>query len=198
MRNIDYKTVLLFGIPSVVVLFIMRRWLVNLMPPVIFRSGATVITKAVFIMGVFSVLMLLAGWSMIKQNRYTPAKEKQNITRLIIQGCITGAVTGFIGIGGGFIIVPSLVLFAGLPMKRAIGTSLTIIIINCIIGLLGNLDAFASLNFIFLFSFAAFAVLGILLGTWATRFISDKKLKPIFGWIILSMSIVVFIRVFMH
>jgi len=198
MHNIDYKTVLLFGIPSVVVLFIMRKWLVNLMPPVIFHSGTVVITKAVFIMGVFSVLMLLASWSMIRQSSYTPAKEKQSITRLIIQGCITGAVTGFIGIGGGFIIVPSLVLFAGLPMKRAIGTSLTIIIINCFIGLLGNLEAVASLNFIFLFSFAALAMLGILIGTWATHFISDKKLKPIFGWIILSMSIVVFTRVFMH
>ena len=196
LRNIDYKTVLLFGIPSVLALFIMRRWLINLIPAVIFQSGGLVIAKSLFIMIIFSILMLLAGWSMIKQDTYNAGNEKYRFIRLIIQGCATGAVTGFIGIGGGFIIVPSLVLFAGLPIKKAIGTSLTIIILNCTVGLLGNLEKTAALDFTFLVTFAAYAILGILLGTWATRFIPDKKLKPIFGWIILTMSIVVFIRIF--
>ena len=196
MRNIDSKTVMLFGVPSVVMLFIVRKWLVNLIPSVVFQSGHLVITKPLFIMIIFSALMLIAGVSMLRKNSYTPSSEKQSFTKLILQGCITGAVTGFIGIGGGFIIVPSLVLFAGLPMKRAIGTSLTIIIINCIVGLLSNIQDFASLNFVFLSIFSALAILGILAGTWVTRFIPDKRLKPIFGWVILSMSIVVFIRVF--
>jgi uncharacterized membrane protein YfcA len=147
---------------------------------------------------VFSILMLLAGWSMIKQNNYDQGHENYRFSRLIVQGCVTGAITGFIGIGGGFIIVPSLVLFAGLPIKKAIGTSLTIIILNCTVGLLGNLEKTEALNYIFLGTFAAYAILGILLGTWATRFIPDKKLKPIFGWIILTMSLVVFIRIFLH
>ena len=141
--------------------------------------------------------MLIAGVSMLKKNNYTPSKEKQSFTKLILQGCITGGVTGFIGIGGGFIIVPSLVLFAGLPMKKAIGTSLTIIIVNCIVGLISNPHDFESMNFVFLSIFSALAIAGILGGTRAIRFIADKKLKPVFGWIILSMSIVVFIRVFM-
>ena len=198
MHNIDYKAVMLFGIPSVVVLFIMRKWLLNLIPSVIFQSGQLIITKSFFIMSIFSILMLIAGLSMIKQNNYTASKEKQSFTRLILQGCITGAVTGFIGIGGGFIIVPSLVLFAGLSMKKAIGSSLTIITVNCIVGLLGNLKVAASLDFIFLLTFAALAIFGMQVGTWVTKFIHDKKLKPIFGWVILSMSVVVFIRVFMH
>ncbi|MES1215578.1 MAG: sulfite exporter TauE/SafE family protein [Bacteroidota bacterium] len=198
MHNIDYGTVLLFGIPSVMVLFIMRRYLVNLIPPVLFHSGGVVITRSVFILGIFSLLMLAAGWSMIRQAGYVPSKEKQNPARLVVQGCITGAVTGFIGIGGGFIIVPSLVLFAGLPMKKAIGTSLTIIILNCFVGILSNIVAVESLNFVFLATFAAFTIAGILAGTWATRFIPDKKLKPVFGWIILAMSVVVLVRTFVH
>jgi uncharacterized membrane protein YfcA len=141
--------------------------------------------------------MIIAGLSMIKQKKYTFLYKKKNVTRLIIQGLITGAITGFIGIGGGFIIVPSLVLFAGLPMKKAIGTSLTIITVNCLVGILGNLNAAESLDYSFLLVFASLAIIGIIAGTWSTRFIPDKKLKPFFGWIILLMSVVVFIRVFM-
>jgi uncharacterized membrane protein YfcA len=197
MHDIDYKMVFLFGIPSVIVLFIMRRWLLALIPVTILHVGTLVLTKSLFILIVFTVMMLIAGWSMIrKKNSHASPKEKQSFTRLITEGGITGAITGFIGIGGGFIIVPSLVLFAGLPMKKAIGTSLIIITVNCIVGILGNLEAAASLDYFFLSTFAAFAIIGILAGTWTIQFIPDKKLTPIFGWIILAMSVVVFIRIF--
>jgi uncharacterized membrane protein YfcA len=196
IRNIDYLAVFLFGIPSVIVLFVMRRYLIKQIPAIIFQQNSLVISKPLFIMIVFSIVMLIAGLLMIKKKSYTPSKERQNISRLVTVGCITGAITGFIGIGGGFIIVPSLVLFAGLPMKKAIGTSLTIITINCLVGILGNLDDAASLDYFFLSTFSSLAIIGILLGTWLIRFIPDKKLKPILGWLILGMSIVVFIRIF--
>jgi uncharacterized protein len=198
MHDIDYKTVFLFGIPSVIILFVMRRWLLALIPLTILHFGTLMITKSLFIMIVFSVIMLIAGWSMIRKNSYTPSKETQSFSRLIIQGCITGAITGFIGIGGGFIIVPSLVLFAGLPMKKAIGTSLIIITFNCLVGILGDMEAAASLDYFFLSTFATFAIIGILVGTWAIQLIPDKKLKPVFGWIILAMSVIVFIRIFVQ
>ena len=118
MRTIDYKTVLLFGIPSVIVMFIMRRWLLGLIPSTILRTGTWVLSRALFIMIVFSLTMLIAGWSMIRKNSYGHSPAKVSFSRLILQGCITGAITGFIGIGGGFIIVPSLVLFAGLANEK--------------------------------------------------------------------------------
>jgi uncharacterized membrane protein YfcA len=198
MRNIDYKTVLLFGIPSVIVLFIMRRWLLGLIPSTILRTDTWVLSKSLFIMIIFSITMLVAGWSMVKKTSHTHLPENLSHSRLIMQGCITGAITGFIGIGGGFIIVPSLVLFAGLPMKRAIGTSLVIITINCIVGVLGNLEVAESLNFIFLSVLAALAIVGITIGTWSMRFIPDKQLKPVFGWIILVLSAVIFARIFLE
>lgn len=198
MRNIDYKTVLLFGVPSVIILFITRRWLLGLIPSTILRTGSWVLSKALFIMITFSITMLIAGWSMIRRRNYTHSPEKLSYSRLILQGCITGAITGFIGIGGGFIIVPSLVLFAGLPMKRAIGTSLVIITINCLVGILGNIEVVESLNFVFLSILAALAITGILIGTWSLRFIPDKQLKPIFGWIVLVLSAVIFIRIFLE
>ena len=198
MRNIDYKTVLSFGIPSVIVLFIMRRWLLGLIPPTILHAGTWVLSKSLFIMIVFSLTMLLAGWSMIKKNSYVHSPAKVSFLRLILQGLITGAITGFIGIGGGFIIVPSLVLFAGLPMKKAIGTSLVIITLNCLVGILGNIEVVESLNYLLLSTMAALAIVGILIGTWSIRFITDKDLKPVFGWIILVLSAVIFARIFLE
>ena len=146
---------------------------------------------------VFSITMLVAGWSMVNKRVYVHS-EKLRYPRLMLQGCITGAITGFIGVGGGFIIVPSLVLFAGLPMKRAIGTSLVIITINCLVGILGNVDVVKSLNFVFLSILATLAIIGILIGTWSLRFIPDKQLKPVFGWIILVLSAVIFVRIFLE
>lgn len=198
MKAIDSKTIFMFGIPSVIVLFIVRRWVLLLIPATLFHFGSLTITKPLFIMIIFSAIMLIAGWSMIRKEPYTPSKEKQRSPRLILQGCITGAITGFIGVGGGFIIVPSLVLFAGLPVKKAIGNSLIIITVNCLVGILGNLHDTKSLDYLFLSTFALFAIAGILAGTWAIRFIPDKKLKPVFGWIIMAMSIVVFIRIFIQ
>jgi uncharacterized membrane protein YfcA len=198
VRNIDYKTVLLFGIPSVIVLFLMRHWLLGLIPSTILRMGPLVLSKSLFIMVIFSITMLVAGWSMVRKKSYTHSPEKSSYARLILQGCITGAITGFIGIGGGFIIVPSLVLFAGLSMKRAIGTSLVIITINCLVGILGNFEVVRSLNFIFLSVLSSLAIIGILIGNWSIRFIPDKQLKPVFGWIILVLSAVIFVRIFLE
>lgn len=198
MKHIDFKTVLAFGIPSVLVLFIMRHWVLGLIPPMIAQGDDWQLSKPLFIMIIFSVLMLFAGWSMIRSSRYNTRIPKQRLGRLVLQGAITGGVTGFIGIGGGFIIVPSLVLFAGLTMKRAIGTSLTIITVNCIVGILGNWGSAAELNYIFLSAFTCFTIAGIILGTWAIRYVPDRRLKPVFGWIILAMSVIVFIRIFMQ
>src|SRR4029078_6565312 len=136
----------------------------GLIPSTIFHSGTWAISKSLFIMIVFSITMLVAGWAIGNKRGYVPS-EKQRYPRRMVQGCITGAITGFIGIGGGFIIVPSLVLFAGLSMKKAIGTSLVIITVNCIVGLLGNIETTASIDYAFLFIFSACAIAGIILGT---------------------------------
>jgi len=156
------------------------------------------ISKALLIMGVFSILMIVVGLTMIRQKKYEPINGGNSRPRLFVQGLLTGTVTGFIGIGGGFIIVPSLVLFAGLPMRRAIGTSLAIITINCAVGILSNLNSVAALDYPFLFRFAFLSVLGMLMGNWFIKLIPDKQLKPIFGWLILAMSVFVVMRIFLR
>jgi len=195
--NISFRAVAQFGIPSVMVLFIVRRWLLPAVPAVVFNGGGMVISKSLLVMVLFTTLMLAVGYTMVRQKKYTPGESVQR-PRLILQGALTGAVTGFIGIGGGFIIVPSLVLFAGLPMRKAIGTSLVIISINCAVGILSNLTTTGSLNYPFLLRFAFLAAIGILLGTWFIGLIPDRNLKPVFGWIILGMSFFMIARLFLR
>jgi hypothetical protein len=197
-RNVEYKAVFQFGIPSVIALLIVRKWLLPRIPEIVYHSGGVMISKALLIMVVFSILMIVVGLTMIRQKKYERINGDLRRPRLFVQGLLTGAVTGFIGIGGGFIIVPSLVLFAGLPMRRAIGTSLAIITINCIVGLLSNWNLLSSLHYPFLFRFAFLSILGMLLGSWFIKLIPDKQLKPIFGWIILAMSAFVVMRIFLR
>ncbi|MFD1079882.1 sulfite exporter TauE/SafE family protein, partial [Longispora fulva] len=100
----------------------------------------------------------------------------------------TGLVTGLVGAGGGFIIIPILVLLAGLPMKKAVGTSLFIIALNSLLGFLGDLGH-QPIDWPFLLFFTFLAVLGIFLGVYLNKFIDGKKLKKGFGWFVLVMGI---------
>ncbi|MFD2146075.1 TSUP family transporter [Mucilaginibacter antarcticus] len=102
-------------------------------------------------------------------------------------------VTGFVGVGGGFLIIPSLVLFAGLPMKKAMGTSLMVMTISSLLGVLGDVSRHAAIDYSFLILFSAFAVGGIIAGSYLTKYINDAKLKPAFGWFVLIMGIFVLV-----
>jgi len=197
-KTIDRNAAFNFGIPSVITLFLVRGWLVKQIPLVLYQHNSVLVSRQALMMTIFSILMVAAGVSMIRGKVYSPEDDKLSRPLLIFRGAITGAITGFIGIGGGFIIVPSLVLFAGLPMRKAIGTSLAIITLNCLVGILSNREALDNLDYGFLFRFASLAIIGILLGTWFIHFVPDKRLKPIFGIIILLMSVLVIMRIFIH
>lgn len=142
----------------------------------------------------FAILMVAASISMIRKKReINTGDARLNYTRLIIQSMIVGVITGFVGVGGGFLIIPSLVLFAGLPMKKAVGTSLMIMTISSLLGVLGDVSRHAPINYKFLLMFSAFAIAGIIAGSYLTRYINDNKLKPAFGWFVLLMGIFVLI-----
>ena len=198
MRNIDYKTVLLFGIPSVIVLFIMRRWLLGFIPPTILRTDTWVLSKSLFIMIIFSITMLVAGWSMVKKNSYAHSPEKLSYSRLVVQGLYYRCNNRIHWHWRRIYYCSFFGFVCRLPMKKAIGTSLVIITLNCLVGILGNFEVVESLNYLLLSTMAALAIVGILIGTWSIRFIPDKDLKPVFGWIILVLSAVIFARIFLE
>jgi len=145
---------------------------------------------------VFALLMLAASVSMIRK-KDTDKKSNElsaiSYPKLIVQSIIVGIITGFVGVGGGFLIIPSLVLFAGLTMKKAVGTSLMVMTISSLLGVLGDISSHVPIHYPFILLFSAFAIAGIIVGSYLTKYISDTKLKPAFGWFVLLMGIFVLI-----
>lgn len=190
---IGFKTALAFAIPAVISVFSTRKFLVPAIPEVIFHIGSFTLTKEIAIMLFFAILMLAASFSMIvDREKLLHKKEKEQSTPkyslLIPLGFITGLITGLVGAGGGFIIIPILVLLAGLPMKKAVGTSLFIIALNSLIGFLGDIGH-QEIDWPFLLIFTALAMGGIYLGVYLNKFIDGRKLKKSFGWFVLVMGI---------
>lgn len=195
---LDYRAVTEFGFPSVLSIFITRHNLLPAIPDTLFTISGITITKNIMLMLVFAVLMLLASWSMIrnKESNTNSAVSKQGAARvfpLMIFGLLIGVVTGLLGAGGGFLIIPTLVLFLGLDMKTAVGTSLMIIAINSLFGFLFSLNHF-TFNWPLLLIFAALSAAGLFIGSRFAEKISPAALKKGFGWFILIMGIFVIIR----
>ncbi|MDE5493833.1 sulfite exporter TauE/SafE family protein [Elizabethkingia meningoseptica] len=185
---VDFKTVITFGFPSVAAVFISRSFLLPAIPQELIRTGNITITKDTFLMLLFAILMVVASYKMIRQNKQADLKDnKSGYLMVVLQGILIGTLTGLIGAGGGFLIIPALVGMLGMPMKSAIGTSLAIIAINSLSGFLFSLSH-TSIQWLFLLGVTFMAVVGIFIGSYISRRIDGKKLKPAFGWFILIMG----------
>jgi uncharacterized membrane protein YfcA len=188
-KLVDFKIALLFSIPSFIGVLLTRKLLLPNLPDLLFTLGDFVVSKNLAIMVLFSLLMMMASYSMIKKNNIDIDEKAENKFRLIIKFFFVGVLLGLVGAGGGFLIIPSLIFFAKLDMKTAVGTSLLIISANTLIGFLGDLTTSIVFDWILLILFTILALIGIYIGIIISKFIDDKKLKPIFGWFVLIMGI---------
>ncbi|WP_034921807.1 sulfite exporter TauE/SafE family protein [Gillisia sp. CAL575] len=189
---VEFKTAISFAIPAFIAVFSTRKFLVPAIPEEIFTVFEFTLTKDIAIMLFFAILMLAASFSMIKDRDKLLANKDENAKpkygALIPLGFVTGIITGLVGAGGGFIIIPILVILAKLPMKSAVGTSLFIIAINSLIGFLGDLGNI-NIDWVFLLIFTGLSIVGIFIGIYFSKFIDGKKLKKAFGWFVLVMGI---------
>lgn len=194
---VNYNAALIFAIPSFIAVFLTRKYLVPAIPDSLFSIAGFEVTKSIGIMLFFALIMLAASFSMIadKQKNDEPANGnlKFNYPLIAIEGAVVGILTGLVGAGGGFLIIPALVLLARLPMKMAVGTSLLIIAAKSLIGFAGDLSNI-SINWTFLLEFTALSIIGIFLGTYISKFIPGEKLKKSFGWFVLVMGIYIIIK----
>ncbi|MBP6025438.1 sulfite exporter TauE/SafE family protein [Ferruginibacter sp.] len=198
-KKVDFKTVLIFGIPSIAAVYATRMWLVPLIPKELFSIGNLAITKSIALMLLFAVVMILASISMIKSGKKKVEENvnvpmKYNYPMILLEGAVVGLLTGLVGAGGGFLIIPALVLLAKMPMKLAVGTSLFIIAAKSLIGFIGDLQGSQVIDWKLLGSFTAFAVAGIFIGIFLSKKISGDKLKKAFGWFVLVMGIYIIIK----
>lgn len=196
LRNIpkglvDLRTAVVFSIPAFIAVYLTRRFLVPAIPDPIAQWGDFVLTKGLGIMVFFAIIMLLASISMIRDKKKEvdePAEVSYNYPLIIIEGVLVGVLTGIVGAGGGFLIIPALVLLAKLPMKKAVATSLLIISIKSLIGFIGDVENL-TIDWVFLMKFTGLSIIGIFIGVWMNKFIHGKNLKKGFGWFVLIMGI---------
>jgi uncharacterized membrane protein YfcA len=194
---LDIRTGILFGLPSIVSIFITRKWIVPALPDVIFQADDFILTKRALILGLFAMLMVLASISMIRKKHEVENEEhRYRITFAILEGLLIGFLTGLVGAGGGFLIIPALVLLTGLKFKKAVGTSLFIIAINSLIGFTGDVLNY-TIPWGFLLTLTALAIVGILIGNVISRTVSAQRLRTAFGWFVLLTGVWILIKEFL-
>jgi len=196
-KNVDFKTVLIFGAPSIVAVYLTRAYLVPFIPKEMFSLGDFIVTKDIFLMMLFAVVMILASYSMIKPSKKTEeysGEIKYNIPMIFLEGTLVGVLTGLVGAGGGFLIIPALVILARIPMKLAVGTSLLIIAAKSLIGFYGDIKTNPNLDFHLITYFTVASIIGMFLGIYLAKKIDGTKLKTGFGWFVLIMGVYIIIK----
>ncbi len=192
-NTIDFKTAIIFAIPSIITVFMVRSLVIPNLPEVIFSIGSFKLTNSLFIMLLFAFVMLLAGWSLIQSKEINSDSaikkfDKMHYFAIGTQAIGIGVLAGLVGAGGGFLIVPALVLLVKLPIKKAISTSLFIIAIQSLIGFLGDLKTLI-IDWNFILTFTVISIFGIFIGLTLSKKISAESLKKGFGYFTIIMAI---------
>lgn len=193
---VSIRTAIVFALPAFIAVYTTRKYIVPAIPDQLFFISEFMVTKNIGIMIFFAVIMLLASVSMIKSKKNTTVAEepvKYNYPLILAEGFVVGVLTGLVGAGGGFLIIPALVLLAKLPMKKAVATSLLIIAIKSLIGFIGDVENL-EIEWNFLLLFTTISVAGIFIGMYMSNFIDGKKLEKGFGWFVLAMGIYILFK----
>lgn len=197
-KNVDWKTAIVFGIPAIIGVWIVRHYVVPALPDVLFMLGDFEFTRRMGMFGLFSILMVWAAYSMLsnKERKGGTGEVKYNYPLILLEGLIVGGITGFVGAGGGFLIIPALVVLANLEIQKAIGTSLIVIALKSLLGFFLGDAMTMNVDWAFLAIFTGLAVAGIFLGVYIGKFMDGKTLKKGFGYFIMVMAVFIFVMEF--
>lgn len=199
--QIDLAASLAFVFPSVLGVNISRGLIIPSLPPVIAQVGTFVVTKEILVMLVFSVMMIAASTSMIRRRAHVAPLRVSALVRMLMMaflGLIVGLIAGFVGAGGGFLIIPALIFVAGLSMRLAVGSSLMVIAIQSLFGFANDVSRGARIDWTLLLTVASFAVVGILAGSASSAQINEQKLKTGFGWFVLVIGLTILAEQIYH
>jgi uncharacterized membrane protein YfcA len=174
---VNLKTALVFGIPSIISIFLTRNYIVPLIPDEVVTVSNFVVTKDILLLLIFAGLMILASYKMIQKTTdcVTKTSDLQKNSTLLAagEGSVVGILTGLVGAGGGFMIIPALVNLLKTPMKVAIGTSLVIISLNSLIGFFSSMNA-VKIDWKLLATISSIAIVGIIIGSQLSKKSTEK------------------------
>jgi uncharacterized membrane protein YfcA len=196
--QVNLKTAVIFGAPSIIAVYATRKFIIPAIPAELFTVGDLVVTKPLMMMLLFAVLMVAASVSMIRGGNSNSDPDETgeqhfNYPLILLEGAVVGMLTGLVGAGGGFLIIPALVVLSKLPMKQAVGTSLLIIAAKSLIGFTGDLSHM-QMDWRLLLTVSALAIAGIFLGDALSKKVDGDKLKEGFGWFVLVMGVYIIVQ----
>ena len=193
---IQFKIGFIFAIPAFIAVYSVRLFLMPALPEHIAQIGSWDLSKDTLILVVFALVMMMAAYAMIKPSNIKESEEQKplNLPLIAAEGLLVGGVTGFVGAGGGFLIIPALVLLAGLSMKQAVGTSLMIIAFKSLLGFVGDIQAGLVVDWLLLFEVLGLSIIGVFVGGKLCRTLDSNKLKPAFGYFVLVMGLIILSR----
>jgi len=196
-KLVDYEAVLYYGLPSLITVYCMRRFVMPAMPEVFFTIGKFTLDKNHFILLLLSVVMFIAAYKMITAKPV----EQEDATgvgidriKLPLLAILIGSFLGLVGAGGGFLMIPALIYLANLSMRKAVGTSLLLVAVNSFVGFLGDVHSNPLMDWKFLFIFSAFSIAGLITGNYLHNFIKGDTMKKYFGWFILLVAILMVVK----
>ena len=193
---VDWRTASVFGLPAIIGVTVVRKFVVPALPDVLFALGDFDFTRRMGMFGLFAALMIPAAFSMLKtrkeNNNANKGKVTYNYPLILAEGLLVGGITGMIGAGGGFLIIPALVILANVEMKVAVGTSLIIIAFKSLLGFFFGDALTMEIDWIFLALFTGLSFVGIFIGSYLSNFIDGSKLKKGFGYFIFVMAVFIF------
>jgi len=192
---VDWRTAIVFGIPAIIGVTVVRHYVVPALPDVFFTINEFEFTRRMGMFGLFAILMIPAAFSMLKErkeNKKAGEPIKYNYPLILIEGLVVGTVTGLIGAGGGFLIIPALVILANVRMKVAVATSLIIIAFKSLLGFFLGDALTMEIDWQFLGIFTGLSLIGIFIGSYLGSFIDGKRLKKGFGYFIFVMAAFIF------
>lgn len=191
------KNSLSFIMPAFLAVFIVRMFIFHNIPTKIFQYNELILTKDKSLILIFAVVTLVAAVSIIIANKELD-KEGENFSNVknktMLIGAMTGLLTSFIGIGGGFVIIPTLVFLGKLSMKTAVITSLAIIAANAMIGFMGDVVNGIVLNWLFLLSFTTVTMIGVFVGTYLSNRVSSTRIRIVFGYLLVCLTFIIFVK----
>ncbi|MEY3385798.1 MAG: hypothetical protein RIR53_609, partial [Bacteroidota bacterium] len=170
-RRVDIPSVLAFGSTTIMSILLVRRFVAPMIPPAVQMIA-------------FGCILLVAAIRMLRTG--APPNETSRRPELLAgYGAVIGTISGILGVGGGFLMTPALVLWAGLDMKRAVATSLVLISINSAVGVAADIWAGTPYDWPLVLGFTGLTTLGILSGMALSHRIDGSTLRKGFGWVVL-------------